>query len=70
MILFFGPVFIVEDTSGQAGAGMAEWLVYCFAVWVVLIAVTALVNRALADGDTQAAAGPFGTGRRPAGLRC
>ncbi|KPQ15732.1 MAG: hypothetical protein HLUCCO18_11000 [Rhodobacteraceae bacterium HLUCCO18] len=53
MILFFGPVFIVEDTSGQAGAGMAEWLVYCFAVWVVLIAVTALVNRALADGDTQ-----------------
>ena len=53
MILFFGPVFIIEDTNGEAGAGMGAWLVYCFVVWVGLIAVTALVNRVLAASDGQ-----------------
>jgi len=51
MILFFGPVFISGDAGGEAGTSMADWLVYCFVVWVVLIAVTALVNRALAAND-------------------
>jgi hypothetical protein len=55
MILFFGPVFISDDTGGEAGAGtgLAEWLVYCFVVWAMLIALTALVNRALANAKRQ-----------------
>jgi hypothetical protein len=53
MILFFGPVFISDDTGGEAGAGtgLAEWLVYCFVVWAMLIALTALVNRALGANE-------------------
>jgi hypothetical protein len=30
---------------------MAGWLVYCFVVWAGLIAMTMLVNRALAESD-------------------
>jgi hypothetical protein len=55
MILFFGPVFISDDGGASdahgAGAGLAEWLVYCFVVWLLLIAMTMLVNRALAQGE-------------------
>ncbi|MCU4653793.1 hypothetical protein N8I71_13190 [Roseibacterium sp. SDUM158016] len=55
MILFFGPVFIGGE-EGQ-GAGLAEWLVYCFVVWLGLIAVTMLVSRALAEDPPDTASG-------------
>lgn len=51
MILFFGPVFIIEDTTAEAGAGLADWLVYCFVVWAGLIVLTMLVNRALSADE-------------------
>lgn len=54
MILFFGPVFIIEDGTSDEGTGMAAWLVYCFVVWVLLIFVTLLVNRALARNEPRA----------------
>lgn len=49
MILFFGPVFITEDSGSESAPSLAMWLVYCFVVWLVLIVVTALVSRALKD---------------------
>jgi hypothetical protein len=50
LVLVFAPVFI----RGEAGAGgpdLATWLVYYFAVWLVLIALAAFVSRALMRGE-------------------
>jgi hypothetical protein len=57
MILFFGPVFITDNTSREAGTTLADWLVYCFVVWVGLIAVAMLVSRALAEPGPEGAPG-------------
>lgn len=45
-VLIFAPIFI-RGTDPGAGQGMADWLVYYFAIWIGVIALTALVNRAL-----------------------
>jgi hypothetical protein len=61
MILFFGPVFISDDGGAEAsdaGAGLADWLVYCFVVWLLLIGMTMLVNRALASGERRPQGAP------------
>lgn len=64
MILFFGPVFITDDASLETGTTLADWLVYCFVVWLGLIAVAMLVSRALAEpgpeGDSETS--PDGSG--------
>jgi hypothetical protein len=57
MILFFGPVFIIDDASLETATTLADWLVYCFVVWLGLIAVTMLVSRALAEPGPEGAAG-------------
>ena len=51
LILFFGPVFIIDDASLETGTTLADWLVYCFVVWLGLIAVTMLVSRALTEPE-------------------
>lgn len=62
-ILFFGPVFITDDAGAEPGTSLAGWLVYCFVVWLGLIALTFYVSRTIAepdaDGTDQAA--PDGT---------
>lgn len=63
-ILFFGPVFITDDTGGEAGTSLAAWLVYCFVVWLGLIALTFVVSRTLADPEAEA-----DTGKAPASSR-
>nr|WP_255599351.1 hypothetical protein [Hasllibacter sp. MH4015] len=53
LILIFGPIFIrggdtaAEAEPGVTGPDMADGLVYYFAIWLVLIVLTALVARAL-----------------------
>lgn len=54
LILIFGPIFIRDEGEGAilassvAGAPtLAGQLVYYFAIWLGLIALTALVSRAL-----------------------
>ncbi|GAB5445655.1 hypothetical protein [Gymnodinialimonas sp.] len=44
-ILIFGPIFIRDDGAGAPT--LATTLVYFFAVWLGMIALTALVSRAL-----------------------
>lgn len=51
-ILFFGPVFITDDTGGEAGTSLAAWLVYCFVVWLGLIALAYFVSRTLTETET------------------
>lgn len=53
VILFFGPVFITEDTGGEASTSLAAWLVYCFVVWLGLIVLTLIVSRTLADPEPE-----------------
>jgi hypothetical protein len=62
IILFFGPVFIIDDASRESGTTLADWLVYCFVVWMGLIALTMLVSRALGE---PAAAAPDDGGSEP-----
>jgi hypothetical protein len=47
LVLVFAPVFIRGDASEAGAPVLANWLVYYFAVWVGLIALTAFVSRAL-----------------------
>lgn len=46
LVLFFAPIFIAGDAGG-GGHDLSTWLVYYFAVWLALIALTALVSLAL-----------------------
>lgn len=45
LILIFGPIFIREE--GIGAPTLAGQLVYYFAIWLGVIVLTALVNRAL-----------------------
>ncbi len=50
VVLIFAPIFIRDSNAVQgdmAVTGLATWLVYYFVIWIVLIALTALVSRAL-----------------------
>jgi len=50
VVLIFAPIFIrgTDAVPGEsAGPGLGNWLVYYFVVWLGLIALTALVSRAL-----------------------
>lgn len=72
-VLIFAPIFIrgseavTNAAPGISGPGLAQWLVYYFVVWSVLIALTALVNAALtraepADEDDASQPVPPGEG--------
>ena len=65
-VLVFAPVFIRGEATGAAGPDLADWLVYYFAVWTGLIALTAFVSRALTrGGGAQAPRAPSGFGSDP-----
>jgi len=66
LILFFGPVFIIDDASVETGTTLADWLVYCFVVWLGLIVVTMLVSRSLDAPGAEAADDDDGRGGREA----
>ncbi len=53
LILIFGPILIRGDDAGALT--LAGGLIYYFAIWVILIGLTALVSRALV-GDAPHAA--------------
>ena len=57
LVLFFAPVFIRGDEEA-GGPDLSTWLVYYFAIWICLIALTALVSRALASGGRSEVAPP------------
>lgn len=44
--LFFGPVFILTTNAG-VGGGTGGWLIYFLAIWLLLIAIAAVLARAL-----------------------
>ena len=48
LILIFGPIFISDDT--EAVGALGGRLIYFFAIWLVLIVLTAVVSRALMSG--------------------
>lgn len=47
LVLVFAPIFIRGDGTQAGGPGLADWLVYYFAIWLGLIVLTAFVSRAL-----------------------
>lgn len=57
MFLFFGPVFILTSETG-VGAGTSGWMLYFLVVWAVLIALTAIISRALARSGGEGAEQP------------
>ncbi len=46
LFLFFGPIAI-QSTNAGFGGGTARWLMLFMAVWLILIALAALLARAL-----------------------
>lgn len=69
LILIFGPIFIRDETD--TGDALGGRLIYYFAVWLVLILLTALVSRALklsAPTDAEASA-PRDEANAPMGPR-
>jgi len=53
LVLVFAPIFIRGEAAGDS-TPLSGWLIYYFSVWIVLIALTAFVSRAL----QRAAPGP------------
>jgi len=49
LFLFLGPIAI-QSTETGFGGGLARWLMFFMAVWLVLILLAALVSRALRRG--------------------
>ncbi|MCT4684599.1 MAG: hypothetical protein N4A39_12825 [Roseicyclus sp.] len=49
LVLFFAPIFIRGEAE-PGGPQLATWLVYYFAVWLGMIALTAFVSRSLVRG--------------------
>ncbi|MEM7723012.1 MAG: hypothetical protein AAF376_11615 [Pseudomonadota bacterium] len=65
VVLIFAPVFIRDSeavTAGSDGTGLEQWIVYYFVIWIGLIALTAVVSRALTRTEEAESEGDIGAG--------